>query len=118
MCEKSEQICEGQGHTPGPWRQGENYPSRILAGEGSAARIVAGTCLPVDEETPNETELANARLIAAAPDLLEALKLYMASVELMNAAMKDGGNVHGALSALVGAEDMANWAIAKAEGRS
>lgn len=115
MCEKSEQICK---HTPGPWIFYADVPStdpdwHIVTTE-NRLRVIAN----VHIEPGNEMDAANARLIASAPDLLEALKLYMASGELMNAAMKDGGNVHGALSALVGAEDMANWAIAKAEGRS
>jgi hypothetical protein len=109
MCEKSEQICEGQG-----WEV-------ITCDDGRL--IVATPGDIVCHQDPNHatgdgTDAKRFKLIAAAPDLLEALKLYMASVELMNAALKDGGNVHGALSALIGAEDMANWAIAKAEGRS
>jgi hypothetical protein len=48
-------------------------------------------------------------------DLLIALKDYMAAVEMMNAAMKDGGNAHGALSSLIGCEGNARAAIANAE---
>lgn len=56
-------------------------------------------------------------LISAAPELLEALQGYMSAVECMNQAMKDGLNVQGAISALVGHEDMAHAAIAKALGK-
>mgnify|MGYP001582170115 CR=1 FL=1 len=66
-------VAAGE-HTPGPWRQGVNYPSRIIAGEGNARTIVGGTCLPADEDSPNAVELANARLIASAPTMLAALK--------------------------------------------
>lgn len=38
-----------------------------------------------------------------------ALKNYMGAVEMMNAAMKDGGNVHGAISNLIGATDNARF---------
>lgn len=38
-----------------------------------------------------------------------ALKNYMDAVEMMNAAMKDGGNVHGAISNLIGATDNARF---------
>lgn len=48
--------------------------------------------------------------------LLAALEGYMGAVALMNSAMQDGGNVQGALSALIGAEDMAHAAIAAAKG--
>lgn len=58
----------------------------------------------------------DARLIEAAPDLLGALVDYMAAVDLMNAAMQDGVNVHGAIGGLIGASDNARAAIAKATG--
>ena len=58
----------------------------------------------------------NAQLISAAPDLLEALQGYMLAVSKMNEAMKDGYNVQGAMSALIGWEDMARAAISKALG--
>ncbi|WP_143338595.1 hypothetical protein [Cronobacter sakazakii] len=48
--------------------------------------------------------------------LLEALQGYMSAVKDMSEAMKDGYNVQGAISALVGWEDMARAAIAKAIG--
>lgn len=49
-------------HTPTPWRQGTNYPCRIIADEAS----IGSTCLPDDEGHENETELANAAFIALA----------------------------------------------------
>ena len=89
------------GHTPGPWvssiRNGQLWvvhPSGAM--ERSIARI----------GDPLETDKANARLIAAAPDLLEALKecsdrlrIHMKHTEDLMADMK------------------AQKAIAKAEGR-
>jgi hypothetical protein len=66
-----------QGHTPGPWTA-ENFDAEIDpdgGGEvwsvwkdsnGSGAEIAARIC-----------EAANARLIAAAPDLLEAARLVV-----------------------------------------
>jgi len=57
------------------------------------------------------------RIRAAAPDLLEALEGYMSAVEQMNAAMRDGINVHGALASLSGWEDNALAAIAKARNQ-
>ncbi|MDL0009614.1 hypothetical protein VZ191_17125 [Enterobacter roggenkampii] len=59
---------------------------------------------------------ADVRLMEAAPDLLEALQGYMSAVSEMNEAMKDGYNVQGAMSALIGWEDMARAAISKGLG--
>jgi hypothetical protein len=49
------------GHWPAPWTWDGTFPIRILDFEG---HIVCGDIMPSGE--------ANARLIAAAPDLLEA----------------------------------------------
>jgi hypothetical protein len=38
--------------------------------------MIAFACLPVDESFESEEQKANARLIAAAPELLEALKPF------------------------------------------
>lgn len=59
---------------------------------------------------------ADVRLMEEAPDLLEALQGYMSAVSEMNEAMKDGYNVQGAMSALIGWEDMARAAISKGLG--
>jgi len=59
------------GHTPGPWKIGQHLPitsigwSVTIAEDGSAIAYVLGD--------KNPELRANARLIAAAPDLLEAL---------------------------------------------
>ena len=63
---------EFEGHTPGPWYLDDapdvKHPSVILADDG--ATIVAEAMTVVAEQHDAE---ANARLIAAAPDLLAAL---------------------------------------------
>lgn len=51
-------------HTPGPWRRSAGIPQRIW---GFYLEAPSG-------ESVNQTAEANARLIAAAPDLLEALR--------------------------------------------
>lgn len=72
---------EEMKHTPGPWRIGTAPPN----GEQTIGTIrgmmvaVATTGVGMEEET-----LANARLIAAAPELLEALCEMLAIVELMS----------------------------------
>lgn len=57
------------GHTPGPWTSeaGSNTGRRIIAPNAPKTRRVVAACGGKDRE-------ANARLIAAAPDMYEALK--------------------------------------------
>lgn len=99
------QTTENQSHTPGPWsneRIWDTPASRIHA-------RVEGIPMALAEvftmRNAGEKE-ANARLIAAAPELLEALKrMYLASTNFSCAPSE---------------EDIACAArvIAKAEGRS
>ena len=56
------------GHTPGPWTQSKIIPTAV----DDALHFIV-ECRVIDNDI--ETAIANARLIAAAPDLLEALKL-------------------------------------------
>jgi len=71
---------ETSKHTPGPWHTNSKDPweSEVLSERGG---IIAECNTDNTEELPNETEsqeddrcAANARLMAAAPDLLAALK--------------------------------------------
>lgn len=65
-------------HTPGPWRAVRSNPAEgadvwwIVAGAGPAEREVGSMC----GGYPQALREANARLAAAAPDLLEALVAY------------------------------------------
>lgn len=59
---------EAMKHTPGPW-----YIDPIKAHANGNRRIMAEQCTPV--AVVPEHLAADARLIAAAPDLLEALKM-------------------------------------------
>lgn len=59
-------------HTPGPWSVDE--PHQVWA--ESAGEYVAITQVEEWETLPRDQVEANARLIAAAPDLLEALKAF------------------------------------------
>lgn len=107
-------------HTPGPWEfaeseQGEDDQRFFIV----SSRGVVGYWQGHKDRHQNDYWLlteADARLIAAAPELLASLVGYMAAVELMNAAMNDGVNVQGAISNLMGWEDQAKDAIAKATG--
>ena len=67
--------------TPGNWKTGMAFPTRVIAGEGDGRSIVCGTCLPLDEGAPNEQELADAAFIAAAKTELPTLLDHIASLE-------------------------------------
>lgn len=60
--------------TPGPWKMQESStrPVTVYSDRGSIAYLSW-----VGSESNNQTSVANAHLIAAAPDLLEALQGLM-----------------------------------------
>jgi hypothetical protein len=92
-------------HTPGPWEvgsEGNGKPGYVYCNNslGSAVAIVFGKPLRLTVFSPEEEE-ANARLIAAAPDLLAALKFAQSII----------GHPDDAGSQLIAD------AIAKAEGK-
>lgn len=113
-------------HTPGPWRldhaaRGAGF-SVVAASPkraGGGNRIC--TCRPASysPEAHDEAE-ANARLIAAAPDLLEELKNLLAAYEQPDRQLCcHGGQDCGCRGATVHsqAQHYARAAIAKAEGK-
>jgi hypothetical protein len=87
-------------HTPGPWKAYNQIGSRILQ-SWYVGSDTAAVCRVGDGALSPEETVANARLIAAAPELLAALNLIIAAY----------GNLQS------GAIDLARSAIAKAEGR-
>ena len=62
-------------HTPGPWYTAEttNGDTLIIAKDGNSGRQISVVRSIVDGLTEQE-QLANARLMASAPDLLKALE--------------------------------------------
>lgn len=87
-------------HTPGPWKYStEPQPNGcpIIGAQGLMIAMLAHT---VNQADQRETALANARLIAVAPELLEALK-----------RIRQTGVFVGAI-----AQEMMDTAIAEAEG--
>lgn len=103
-------------HTPGPWvDQPSKYRDGVLVVRANApgGRILAE--FGSEDEPLDEIDQANARLIAAAPELLETLKILRNTV----------GDLRNGFSKSV---DCARWveqfqaaadrAISKAEGRS
>ncbi|WP_105634303.1 hypothetical protein [Cronobacter dublinensis] len=103
--------------TPGPWEWWTSNSFLRLSSQatGKDGGVIDSYAMS-DGHTSLSVSKADMALIAAAPDLLEALQGYMSAVKYMSEAMKDGYNVQGAISALVGWEDMAREAIAKAIG--
>ena len=98
-------------HTPGPWSVAERlgfgwliHPNVAVAygGEGSGKQ--------------DEGE-HNARLIAAAPDLLTSVKLFRDTIEYLIKADRVAGDDEGARLKSFTLEDVKDL-IAKAEGRS
>ena len=86
-------------HTPGPWKIGTPPPNGEQTIGNSQGLMVA-----VATTGFNVPTLANARLIAAAPELLEALESMVEMVEM---------NGFGKAYAM----DIARAAIAKARGQ-
>ena len=74
-------------HTPGPWREEDG---RYVYGASPCNHCIVDTMAAPMIESDEEAQ-ANARLIAAAPDLLEAcVCLHDALKDIINAA--DNGN--------------------------
>ena len=91
------------GHTPGPWEYKDRFSYTLGMVEVSGPRMgVRGFTIATDV-TPDQANItrADARLIAAAPDLLIA---YLASVE-ENERLRE---------ALMEVAEMCNWATATA----
>jgi len=93
-------------HTKGPWRVEGRF--RVVRDtDGPLPRIIVDSTISGEcRDDENEADAANARLISAAPDLLEACK-YTLSV-LTGERCADPPEV----------EDMLREAIVKAEGSS
>ncbi len=94
-------------HTQGPWfiQHWDNFPDQTVISDETNTR-----CLAVIDKVDEQDE-ANARLIAAAPELLEALEKCL---ETMQWALSEGGNM--TKYACQDLQDIIKDAIAKATG--
>jgi len=105
-------------HTPGPWTITKAQNARYIEGDpkrGHVAFVYAkgDRCdIMRDEYSAPEEMEANARLIAAAPDLLDALKVMLKGDELGEVACQEQGFLR-----LIERTEQARAAIAKAEGK-
>jgi hypothetical protein len=114
-------------HTPGPWRLLPlNWGLQILPATSSIARkrpVIGTVSAWTDDKREDQEALANARLIAAAPDLLEALINLKEAVDVIATAQCESGESEliewGNRRTAAGwqAAVKADPAIAKAEGR-
>lgn len=113
-------------HTEGPWRVGEMCGGAINIEADTAPRHITVGRIHVFD-TSAEAE-ANARLIAAAPELFDALKYWVMAIELVatdsfcevcraHAPKDDDGHIIGPVVHYGCPFDQARTAIAKAEGR-
>lgn len=90
-------------HTPGPWIVDHDFPTEIRMDDSNGEAVFALVAGVHVSNTEPEQALADARLIAAAPEMLAALK----------AALADFGDDYGGPTI-----DAMRAAIAKAEGRA
>lgn len=101
------------GHTPGPWRINDaarSPPPKVKVWSPSAAESAGGEfemgwVAELSRKRPQSEREANARLIAAAPELLDALRDLVGAIAEMKLEM--AGHV---------SLEEARAAIAKAEG--
>jgi hypothetical protein len=109
-------------HTPGPWAEGRH--GAIVGGpdfefaRGAGRKQIAMAC--VVPEGVDGTQEGNARLIAAAPELLEACKEALQALEALQGGCTD--HEDGTVDALTvwcpEVTEKLSAAIAKAEGQS
>jgi hypothetical protein len=103
-------------HTPGPWRVSEGMtPDTLLVRDDEHGIAQVWAAYKPDGPLEVGTKEANARLIAAAPELLEALRylLNTDNVATVHAKWGEGCNREEVDAML----KQARAAIAKAEGK-
>ncbi len=112
-------MADSKKHTPGPWHVDPKAAEEsffedvsILRHDGLAVAVAVhnGDIIPPEPE-------ANARLIAAAPDLLEALKPFAECCDSIGREIPDSKDT-SSWTFQAGDFRRARAAIAKAEGRS
>jgi hypothetical protein len=98
-------------HTPGPWQTSPNDERGVYASGGASLVATCHTASLPEAEQANRMDVtaANARLIAASPDMLETLK---AAMPILNAYIPPDNFDGHAARALIMVRD----AIKKAQG--
>lgn len=99
-------------YTPGPWIWDKDYCGLYSTSTDKIDWVLCYESYQGMWINANDSEEANARLIAAAPDLLEALIQCRSDLEGVHAVYGDPQNAREHCKGLI----MADAAIAKAEG--
>lgn len=89
-------------HTPGPWHLGLRQAEQIVY--NAAGWAVANATVYHGKQDVEECK-ANARLIAAAPDLLAALEGIFENCAMVHKHWGEGSNAKGADAAIRAAQD-------------
>ena len=104
-------------HTPGPWTPSPSFDRverRVQHGDDAPLvwGIASGINSAHPDYMPRAEQIANARLIAAAPELLAALEKALESIEGQAELLRHCGAAYGIGATLA----QARAAIAKAKG--
>lgn len=94
-------------HTQGPWEIRRTDDCRLMIYADAPGQQRNGSPIAVIDGTTSDEESANARLIAAAPELLHCLKQIELIASINGPAFRDGCKMHQLMKKL----------IARAEGR-
>lgn len=125
MSSEPVQQADAGRTTPGPWIAYHGPRDTLVSINTLDGRCIGGVWTETwreNERGINENVLANARLIAAAPEMYEALKLLVDNPRFELASPKVAGRVSSerrdaAIEAWEGFVAMARAALAKAKGR-
>lgn len=102
-------------HTPGPWRVMTYSSPEVVSGPDDGYKLVAmPTSLNLDQQVQARGRLADAHLISAAPEMLEALEFAVAIGMVPVTSASEGGAAK--FSEQVRVADMIRAAIKKARG--
>lgn len=105
-------------HTPGPWRATQGDLLRVTTAKKKVPLVICGVHRLGKYGGPSEGDpLANAHLIAAAPELLELAKLLARTVEYEIRRDEKKGDDEGARLKSMTLHQVRE-VIAKAEGRA
>jgi hypothetical protein len=104
-------------HTPGPWVVDEAQPGdlfhNVVRGEGDSFGVLCRTSI-----NGNANAEADARLIAAAPELLEALRIAQAFMSIASDWNIDEAEINGETRSTYDWLEVVDSAIAKATGET
>ncbi len=101
--------------TPGPWRSMEASPYHANVVKDLSLGYVKIIATLMEHR---EHDVANARLIAAAPELYRAVKLLLSAVDHLAGPLGQGWQSQDASAEGQDACDFAERALAKAEGKT